>query len=142
MKNALKAKQMQKELAQLGEEGAVQVFRPLMANDYIIGAVGVLQFDVIKTRLKAEYGVDAILQQATVGSARWISSENPERLKEFEKKFQASLALDAAKNLIYLTPSSWVFRRPPRRMAGHYLPRNHGAALSARGKGTKRMILV
>ena len=111
VKNALKAKQMQKGLSQLGEEGAVQVFRPLMSNDYVIGAVGILQFDVIKTRLLNEYGVEAILQPATIDSARWISAEDPQKLKDFEKKFQANLGLDAAKNLIYLAPSSWVFRR-------------------------------
>ncbi|MBU2228307.1 MAG: peptide chain release factor 3, partial [Proteobacteria bacterium] len=46
IKNSLKIKQLQKGLAQLSEEGAVQVFRPLVGNDYILGAVGVLQFDV------------------------------------------------------------------------------------------------
>jgi len=59
IKNSLKIKQLQKGLSQLSEEGAVQVFRPLFGNDYILGAVGVLQFDVTMARLKSEYGVDA-----------------------------------------------------------------------------------
>src|SRR4030043_341953 len=54
LKTALKAKQLQKGLVQLAEEGAVQLFRPLMGNDYILGAVGVLQFDVTMARLKRQ----------------------------------------------------------------------------------------
>ncbi len=54
-----KLKQLQKGLTQLSEEGATQFFRPLMSNDLILGAVGMLQFDVVAHRLKNEYGVDA-----------------------------------------------------------------------------------
>ena len=55
LKDPLKMKQLQKGLAQLSEEGATQFFRPLMSNDLILGAVGVLQFDVVAYRLKDEY---------------------------------------------------------------------------------------
>jgi peptide chain release factor 3 len=58
LKNPLKVKHLQKGLRQLAEEGAIQVFRPVMGNDYILGAVGLLQFEVTIARLKAEYGVD------------------------------------------------------------------------------------
>jgi peptide chain release factor 3 len=56
LKSPLKAKQLQKGLTQLVEEGAVQLFRPLLGNDLILGAVGVLQFEVTMARLKTEYG--------------------------------------------------------------------------------------
>ncbi len=59
LRDPLKLKQLQKGLAQLSEEGATQFFRPLMSNDLILGAVGVLQFEVVAYRLKDEYGVDA-----------------------------------------------------------------------------------
>jgi peptide chain release factor 3 len=59
LKNPFKMKQLQKGLTQLAEEGAVQYFRPLIGSDYILGAIGVLQFDVTIARLKDEYGVDA-----------------------------------------------------------------------------------
>ena len=62
LKNPLKMKQLQKGLIQLAEEGAVQVFRPLIGADYIMGAVGVLQFEVTMARLKNEYGVDAVYE--------------------------------------------------------------------------------
>ena len=57
-------KQLQKGLAQLSEEGATQFFRPLMSNDLILGAVGVLQFDVVAYRLKDEYGVDCRVRES------------------------------------------------------------------------------
>ena len=106
-KNSLKIKQFQKGLAQLSEEGAVQVFRPLMGNDYILGAVGVLQFDVTMARLKTEYGVDASYEPIEYTAARWIASDDKKRLAEFEKKCQANLALDADGHLTYLAASEW-----------------------------------
>jgi peptide chain release factor 3 len=107
LKSPLKAKQLEKGLKQLSEEGAVQVFRPLISNDYIVGAVGVLQFDVTMERLKTEYGVDAIYENVDFATARWVGSSDPKKLAEFEKKSQASLALDAEGNLSYLAPSEW-----------------------------------
>jgi peptide chain release factor 3 len=106
-KNSLKIKQLQKGLAQLSEEGAVQVFRPLMGNDYILGAVGVLQFDVTMARLKTEYGVDASYEPIEYAAARWIACDDKKRLAEFEKKCRANLALDADGHLAYLAASEW-----------------------------------
>ncbi len=107
LKSPLKAKQLEKGLKQLSEEGAIQVFRPLLSNDYIVGAVGVLQFDVTMERLKTEYGVDAIYEGVDYATARWISSKDSKKLAEFEKKNQASLSHDAEGNLSYLAPSEW-----------------------------------
>ena len=107
VKNSLKIKQLQKGLAQLSEEGAVQVFRPLFGNDYILGAVGVLQFDVTMARLKTEYGVDASYEQIEYATARWIVCEDKKRLAEFEKKCQMNLALDADGHLTYLAANEW-----------------------------------
>ena len=78
LRDPLKLKQLQKGLAQLSEEGATQFFRPLMSNDLILGAVGVLQFDVVAYRLKDEYGVDASFEQVSVATARWIRCGNDE----------------------------------------------------------------
>ncbi len=107
LKSPLKAKQLEKGLTQLSEEGAIQVFRPLINNDYIVGAVGVLQFDVTMERLKAEYAVDAVYENVDYATARWVGSEDPKKLAEFEKKNQSSLAFDAEGNLSYLAPSEW-----------------------------------
>ena len=107
LRTPLKAKQLQKGLMQLAEEGAVQLFRPLRNNDYILGAVGLLQFDVIMSRLKDEYGVEAIYEPVELFTARWISCSDKAKLDEFRKKMDHSLALDAEGNLTYMAPSRW-----------------------------------
>jgi len=105
LRDPLKLKQLQKGLAQLSEEGATQFFRPLMSNDLILGAVGVLQFDVVAYRLKDEYGVDATFEQVQVATARWIRCDDAKKLEEFRDKNAMNLALDAAGQLVYLAPT-------------------------------------
>ncbi len=107
LKNPLKAKHLQKGLTQLAEEGTVQVFRPITGNDYILGAVGVLQFDVTMARLKAEYGVDAIYEPVNFAVARWIECGDSQKLAEFEKKNTANLARDSQGSLSFLTTSEF-----------------------------------
>jgi peptide chain release factor 3 len=105
LKDPLKMKQLQKGLAQLSEEGATQFFRPLMSNDLILGAVGVLQFDVVAYRLKDEYGVDCAFENVQVVTARWIHCDDAKKLEEFRERNASHLALDAAGLLVYLAPS-------------------------------------
>ncbi len=105
LRDPLKLKQLQKGLAQLSEEGATQFFKPLMSNDLILGAVGVLQFDVVAYRLKDEYGVDASFEPVQVATARWIRCDNPKKLEEFRDKHAMNLAIDAAGQLVYLAPT-------------------------------------
>ena len=107
LKNPLKVKQLDKGLTQLAEEGAVQVFRPLIGADWILGAVGVLQFDVTMARLKDEYGVDAVYESVEYATARWIDAEDQKKLDEFRKKNEMALAHDAEGNLAYLASSDW-----------------------------------
>jgi peptide chain release factor 3 len=103
----MKSKQLQKGLLQLAEEGAVQVFRPMINNDYILGAVGVLQFDVTAERLKHEYGVTTVYEPVQYVVARWVSSRDHKLMKEFVKNNSAYLASDADGNLTFLTSSHW-----------------------------------
>ncbi|PJK14714.1 peptide chain release factor 3 [Lysobacteraceae bacterium NML07-0707] len=105
LRDPLKLKQLQKGLAQLSEEGATQFFRPLMSNDLILGAVGVLQFDVAAYRLKDEYGVDASFEPVQIATARWVKCEDAKKLEEFREKNAINLAVDAAGELVYLAPS-------------------------------------
>lgn len=105
LRDPLKLKQLQKGLAQLSEEGATQFFRPLTSNDLILGAVGVLQFDVAAYRLKDEYGVEATFEPVSVTTARWIHCSNEKKLEEFREKNALNLALDAAGHLVYLAPT-------------------------------------
>ena len=105
LKDPLKQKQLLKGLVQLSEEGAVQVFRPIINNDLIVGAVGVLQFDVVVSRLKHEYGVDASYENIPVTTARWLSSDDPKAIEELEHKVPQHLAMDGGDNLTYLATS-------------------------------------
>jgi peptide chain release factor 3 len=105
LKDPLKMKQLSKGLIQLSEEGAVQVFRPFKSNDLIVGAVGVLQFDVVVHRLKSEYKVDAIYEPINVATARWVTCDSQSKLSEFEKKCHDNLALDGGDNLTYIAPT-------------------------------------
>ena len=105
LRDPLKLKQLQKGLAQLSEEGATQFFRPMMSNDLVLGAVGVLQFDVVAYRLKDEYSVDAGFEPVTVATARWVRCDDARKLEEFREKNAMNLALDGAGELVYLAPS-------------------------------------
>jgi peptide chain release factor 3 len=105
LRDPLKQKQLLKGLIQLSEEGAVQVFRPLQNNDLIVGAVGVLQFDVVVARLKAEYNVDALYEGVAVATARWVYCDDARKLDEFKRKAEVNLALDGGDNLAYIAPT-------------------------------------
>ena len=105
LKDPMKMKALQKGLDQLSEEGASQVFKPLNNNDLIVGAVGVLQFDVVAFRLKNEYGVDCDFENVNVQTARWVTSEDERKLDEFRKKASENLALDSAGSLTYIAPT-------------------------------------
>lgn len=105
LKDPLKSKQLQKGLIQLAEEGAVQVFRPLRNNDLIVGAVGVLQFDVVVSRLKSEYKVEAVYEPINVATARWVTSSDERKLDEFGRKANDFLALDGSDRLTYIAPT-------------------------------------
>ncbi len=105
LKDPLKAKQLQKGLKQLSEEGSVQVFMPMRNNDLIVGAVGVLQFEVVAYRLLDEYKVDCIYEPVNVYSARWIECSDAKKLEEFKKKAYENLAVDGGDHLTYLPPT-------------------------------------
>jgi peptide chain release factor 3 len=105
LKDPLKNKALQKGLVQLSEEGATQVFRPLHSNDLILGAVGVLQFDVVAHRLKTEYKVECIYEPVSVATARWISCKDEKVIERLKAKAGEHLALDGGDNLTYLAPT-------------------------------------
>ncbi len=104
LKAPLKAKALQKGLDQLSEEGATQVFRPMTNNIQILGAVGVLQFDVVAHRLKYEYGVDCQFETIAIVAARWVSGDDKE-IEQLKAKASNNIALDSAGVLTYLAPS-------------------------------------
>ena len=104
LKDPLKAKALQKGLDQLSEEGATQVFRPISNSSQILGAVGILQFDVVAHRLKYEYGVDCQFETINVATARWVSGSDKD-IEQLKIKAGNNVAIDSAGMLTYLAPS-------------------------------------
>ena len=104
LKDPLKAKALQKGLDQLSEEGATQVFRPISNSSQILGAVGILQFDVVAHRLKYEYGVDCQFETINVATARWVTGLDKD-IDQLKIKAGNNVAIDSAGMLSYLAPS-------------------------------------
>ncbi len=133
LRDPMKAKQLEKGLRQLGEEGAVQVFSPLVDNTPLIGAVGQLQFEVVEHRLKAEYGVDAVFERAGIHTARWVTCADRNHLAEFVKANQARLAKDVDGNYAYLADTGVNLRLAQERWpkVEFHATREHGQQLSS-----------
>ena len=105
LKDPLRLKALQKGLAQLCEEGATQLFRPLRNNDLILGAVGPLQFEVVAHRLRDEYKVECQFETVNVATARWVDCGDPKMLADFRRKAEDNLALDHGGRLVYIAPT-------------------------------------
>ncbi|HKQ22812.1 MAG TPA: peptide chain release factor 3 [Burkholderiales bacterium] len=108
--NPLRAKQLRTGLLQLGEEGAIQVFRPLRSTMTLLGAVGSLQFDVAAHRLQHEYGVEARMTPASYTCARWVSADDPVELEKFVDANAGRVARDAAEAFAVLTNTKYEMK--------------------------------
>ena len=91
----LKTKQLKAGLQQLGEEGAIQVFRPVAGSVLLLGAVGQLQFEVVAHRLEHEYGVKARITPSRFQVARWVTCDDEAELKRFINANDFRMAYDA-----------------------------------------------
>ena len=130
LKNPLRTKQLQQGLAQLGEEGAIQVFRPDMGGNMLLGAVGQLQFEVVQHRLKTEYDCDIRLEGCQYTGARWITADTPAELRQFEAAYPLRLAHDAANTLAFLCTSPYDVRLAQERFPKiHFHPLREHAGL-------------
>jgi peptide chain release factor 3 len=136
LKNPLRTKQLQQGLAQLGEEGAIQVFRPHVGGPMLLGAVGQLQFEVVQHRLATEYDCDVRLEGCPYTGARWITADSAAELKAFTDAYPQRLALDAANALAFLCTSPYDVRLAQERFPKihFHLLREH-AGLSLQNAG-------
>jgi peptide chain release factor 3 len=91
----LRTKQLKAGLTQLGEEGAIQVFRPAAGSVLLLGAVGQLQFEVVAHRLEHEYGVKARITPARYNVARWVTCDDPKELQRYIDGNAHRVAYDA-----------------------------------------------
>ena len=81
----MKAKHLGRALQQLAEEGAAAVFKPQIGFDWIVGVVGVLQFEVLADRIRTEYDIPVHFEPTSLLTARWVESEDDALLKKFVK---------------------------------------------------------
>ena len=131
LKNPLRTKQLQQGLVQLGEEGAIQVFRPEAGGPMLLGAIGQLQFEVVQHRLKTEYDTDVRLEGSPYTGARWITADTPAELREFVNAYPTRMARDAADTLAYLCTSPYDVRLAQERFPKiHFHPLREHAGLA------------
>ncbi len=136
LKNPLRTKQLQQGLAQLGEEGAIQVFKPDAGGAMLLGAVGQLQFEVVQHRLKAEYDADIRLEGCQYTGARWITADTPQELRAFTDAYPLRMAHDAANALAYLCTSPYDVRLAQERFPKiHFHPLREHAGLALQSAG-------
>lgn len=136
LRNPLRTKQLQQGLAQLGEEGAIQVFRPQIGGAMLLGAVGQLQFEVVQHRLKTEYDCDVRMEGCPYTGARWITADSPAELKAFTDAYPQRLALDAADTLAFLCTSPYDVRLAQERFPKiHFHPLREHAGLALQSAG-------
>jgi len=108
--NPLRTKQLRTGLLQLGEEGAIQVFRPLRNATLLLGAVGQLQFEVAAHRLQSEYSVEARLLPSPYTCARWVSADDPAVLERFVEANSGRIARDASDAFALLTATDYELK--------------------------------
>lgn len=103
----MKSKHMRRALESLAEEGVTQVFKPAIGANWIVGVVGALQLDVLKTRVDSEYGLEISFEPAPYASARWVRTDDAAELKRFEAANRTAMAEDRDGQTVFLAKSDW-----------------------------------
>jgi peptide chain release factor 3 len=102
----MKQKHLARALESLAEEGVTQLFKPVIGAQWIVGVVGALQLDVLKSRLVAEYGLDADLEASPFEGARWLSGP-PAEIEKFAAANRGGMAADRDGAPVFLAKSAW-----------------------------------
>jgi peptide chain release factor 3 len=111
LEDPMRVKHLRKALEHFAEEGASQVFKPLLGSDWLVGVVGQLQFEVLAARIEAEYGINARFETAAVDAARWVECDDPAEMKRFIDANRSALAEDHDGALVFLARNSWHMNR-------------------------------
>jgi len=107
----LRAKHLGRALQQLAEEGAASVFKPMVGADWIVGAVGPLQFEVMADRIRTEFDVPVHFEATSLYTARWVEADDAQALKKFGDANQAALATDHDGAMVFLARNAWHLDR-------------------------------
>jgi peptide chain release factor 3 len=107
----MKAKHLGRALQQLAEEGAAAVFKPRLGFDWIVGVVGVLQFEVLADRIRTEYDIPVHFEPTSLITARWVEADDDALLKKFIKSNEAAIADDHKGDPVFLARNAWHLDR-------------------------------
>lgn len=103
----MKAKHLEAALVQLAEEGVARVFKPKYDSGWIVGVVGALQFEILADRIRTEYSIPVKFEESQLYTARWVSAEDPKKMKEFLDKNQSALSDDHDGDPVFLARNAW-----------------------------------
>ena len=106
----MKAKQLQKGIDQLMDEGVAQLFTNQFNGRKIIGTVGQLQFEVIEYRLLHEYGAQCRWEPISMYKACWIESDDAEALENFKRRKAQFMCVDKDGRDVFMADSGYVLQ--------------------------------
>ncbi len=103
----MKAKHLGNALQQLAEEGVARIFKPLYENSWIVGVVGMLQFDVLADRIRTEYSLPVKFEQTSLYTARWVRSNDNAKMKAFLDSNRGAIAEDHDGDPVFMARNAW-----------------------------------
>jgi peptide chain release factor 3 len=106
-----RAKQLRKALEDMAEEGVVQLFRPMLGSQPIVGVVGQLQLEVLASRIAAEYKIEARFQTVSFDSVRWIGGDDAVKVKDFTRRHLEVMAEDRDGSPVFFARNVWELNR-------------------------------
>ena len=102
-----RVKQLRQALQDLSEEGLVQIFKPDVGTQWIVGAIGPLQLDVVADRALHEYNVEIRFEPTNYTAARWLASDDDKALNKFIKSNLNQVLTDRDGDPVYLSAGAW-----------------------------------
>ena len=103
-----KIKQLRAALDDLADEGLIQVFKPMIGGNWMVGVVGVLQLDVLTSRAAQEYKVEIGFDGVAYTTARWLRSDDEAALNTFIEQNKNHVVLDRNEMPVFLSDSEWA----------------------------------
>lgn len=103
----MRSKHLSRALEQLAEEGVARVFKAHIGGEWIVGVVGVLQFDVLADRIRTEYEIPVRFEPSSLYTARWVEADDHHELKKFVDANKANMAEDHVGAPVFLARNSW-----------------------------------
>ena len=103
----MRTKHLGRALLQLAEEGAARVLKPLIGGDWVVGVVGVLQFEILAERIRTEYDVAVFFEPTDLFTARWVESDEPTTVKQFLDTNRSVMAEDHDGSPVFLARNAW-----------------------------------